>query len=65
MSLISNISTLAFGLFLMIYDVRLIGGYFYLLPRIFYGVLGFGILLYSLLEIYTQLRIGEGGDCQA
>jgi len=49
----------------MIYDVRLIGGYFYLLPRIFYGVLGFGILLYSLLEIYTQLRIGEGGDCQA
>jgi hypothetical protein len=50
------------GLFLIGYDIRLVGGYFHLLPRIFWSMIGFLLVLDSTIHIFQLTRIADGGQ---
>jgi hypothetical protein len=50
------------GLFLIVHDIRLVGGYFHLLPRVFWSILGFLLVLDSTIHIFQLTRIFDGGQ---
>lgn len=58
MSIISILGNLAFSLILILYDIRLLGGYFHVLPRIFYLTIGILLFIIVFFEIYNEVRIG-------
>lgn len=58
MRIISILGNLAFSLILISYDIRLLGGYFQILPRICYLTIGILLFIIVFFEIYNEVRIG-------
>jgi hypothetical protein len=61
MTLVSIVASFALSIILMFYNVHLLGGYFYILPRMAYGFLGFALFFYTYFEFHNSY-IYDGGS---
>lgn len=56
-----GVASFALTIILMFYNVPSLGGYFYILPRMAYGFLGFALFFYTYLDFHNSY-IYSGGS---